>query len=233
MRTLALTLLAISFTVTLALPALADKGKLSDGDRAEILALTEKVETAIINKDLKLLQDCCDPWDGLWIDIGLSAGWFEPSPIIYYGWVQIPEMLKDDHLYFLGNADGSGYPVYGRAPEIIWRGREGVFEPDGECRQTIDDIRWPTEDGLSLADIMQKNDGRELDAFTREPANMVFYWEDKIHFVQYFYAGEDRDPQEPYDNDFWFLLFGRDPNSGHSQREWCLKGIAHLAGWGI
>lgn len=233
MKTLALMLLATLLTVVLALPALADKGKLSDSDRAEILALTDKVETAIINKDMKLLQECCDPWDGLWIDAGLGAGWYNPSPIIYYGWLQIPEMLDDDHIYFLGTADGSGYPVYGRAPEVVWSGRRGVFEPDGECRQNVSDIRWPTEDSLSLADIMQKNDGRELDAFTYPPANMVFYWEDKHHYVQYFSAGEDRKAEEPYDNDFWFLLFNRDPNSNQSQREWCLSGIAHLDGWGI
>jgi hypothetical protein len=229
MKLLSIAAMFIAISVLLGLPAAADKGKLSDSDRAEILALTEKVETAIINKDLELLQECCDPWDGLWIDAGFGAGWETPSPIIYYGWEQIPSLLRDNHLYFLGNADGSGSPVYGRAPEIIWQGRwqiREVNEPSGAgSSRAFPFIMRRT----SLADIMQANDGREVDTLTYPPANVVFYWEDKYHYVQYFHVGA----QEPYDNDFWFLLFNRDPNRRQSQREWCLSGIAHLDGWGI
>lgn len=234
MKTLALMLLATSFAVMLALPSLADKGKLSDSDRSEILALTDNVEAAIINKDLKLLQECCNQEDGLWIDAGFAPCTLEPYPIIYYGWAQIPQLLEDDHLYFLGCTEGSGFPVYGKAPEIIWRGRWGVLEPDFEMNYPdLDAIRWPTEDGISLTDIMQDNEGRELDSFTWESTTMTFYWREEFHFVQYFSAGKDRDVDEPYDNDFWFLLFNRDPNRSHSHREWCLSGIAHMYGWGI
>jgi hypothetical protein len=211
-----------------ATPAFA-LSKLDDEDRVEIMALTEKAEQAIISKDLVALQSLCNPWDGLWIDSGHSGG--NPSPIIYYGWDQIPTILEDDHLYFLGWADGSGFPIYGRAPEIVWRGRWGDRQLDGEESDAgLAMIDWPTKDGLSLADIMQENDGRELDAFTREPANMTFIWQDKYHFVQYFSTGEQSDPECPYDiaydNDFWFLVFDW-------TGEWHLYGIAHLDGWGI
>lgn len=224
MKTLALMLPATLLTVVLALPALADKGKLSDSDRAEILALTDKVETAIINKDLKLLQECCDPYAGLMIDAGFGIP-------IYFGWDQVPLIVRNNWLYFLGNADGSGFPVYGRAREIIWEGSwqvRGVFEPtDSPWRKGIPWIRSK----VSLSEIMQNNDGQELDSLTVEPSNMLFAWQDEYNFVQYFFAGEDRDPQVPHDNQFWFLLF--DTRAERAKQEWCLSGIAHLDGWGI
>lgn len=231
MRTLATLLLAATYAILLASPALADKGKLTSADRAEILALTDKIETAILNKDMKLLQDCCDPWDGLWIDAGFGAGWENPSPIIYYGWEQIPSLLRDRRLYFLGNADGSGFPMYGRAPEIIWQGRWQVREPSksvgGREMRTFPFIMMR----FALGEIMSRNDGRELDSFTYPPANLIFAWQDKYHFMQYFSAGEDGKPEDPYDNQFWFLIFGMRPE--HPEPVWCLKGIARLDGWGI
>jgi len=204
-------------------------GTLSDEDKSQILALTEQVEQAIIEKNLVALQNLCDPWEGLWIDAGTWGD--DPAPIIYYGWEQIPEILDDDHLYYLGWADGSGLPVYGRAHEIVWEGRWEVHDVlDPPYTGELWKDPW-IRDSISLSEIMQENDGRELDAFTYPPANMVFYWQDKYHFVQYFYAGEDRNPQEPYDNQFWFLLF----TTKHRWQDgkWCLCGIAHLDGWGI
>ena len=171
----------------------------------------------------------CDPWHGLWIDAGHSGS--DPSPIIYYGWEQIPTILDDNHLYFLGWADGSGLPVYGRAPEIVWEGCwevHDVLDPPYAGELWKDPWVW---DKISLSEIMQENDGCELDAFTYPPANMLFRWQDKYHFVQYFYAGDDRNPKEPYDNQFWFLLFKT--KAERPEREWCLCGIAHLDGWGI
>lgn len=231
MRTLATLLLAVTYAILFISPALADKRKLSDADRAEILALTETVEIAIINKDLNLLQECCDPWDGLWIDAGFGAGWVSPSPIIYYGWEQIPSMLRDRRLYFLGWADGSGFPIYGRTPEIIWQGRWQTREPaafaGGSEMRTFPFMMQKS----ALDDVMSRNDGREIDAFTYPPANLIFAWEDEYHFMQYFSAGEDGKPEEPYDNQFWFLLFGK--RSEQPEPVWCLKGIAHLDGWGV
>ena len=201
-----LLLVAFLLIPVLAIPARA-LGTLSNEDKAEILALTEKVEQAIIEKNLVALQNLCDPWDGLWIDAGHGAGWFNPAPIIYYGWEQIPEILGDDHLYFLGWADGSGLPVYGRSHEVVWEGRwevHDVVEPPYAGELWKDPWAW---DKLSLPEIMETNDGREVNAFTYPPANMLFRWQDTYHFVQYFYAGEDRNREEPYDNQFWFLVF--------------------------
>lgn len=197
---------------------------LSEDDRAEIWALTERAEQAIINKDLVALQSLCDPYRGLWVDAGYGL-------LIYYGWEQIPQMLENDWLYFIGSADGSGHPVYGRTSEIIWEGRWEVHDIP-EPPDAVELRREPTVwNRVSLAAIMQSPDGRLLDGFTREPANMTFYWRDKSNFVQYFYAGEDRDLEMPYDNDFWFLVF--DTRVERLQREWCLVGLAHLDGWGI
>jgi|GEM_PF-2324642 len=221
-------LLAIA-TLFVAAPASA-LGTLSNEDRAQILALTEEVEQAIIERDLAALQSLCDPWEGLWIAAGHGAG-FEPAPIIYYGWEQIPTILGDDHLYFLGWADGSGLPAYGRSHEIVWEGRWEVHDVlDPPYAGELWKDPW-IRDRISLSEIMQENDGRELDAFSYPPANMTFYWQDKYHFVQYFYAGDDRDEKEPYDNQFWFLLF----TTKHRWKDgkWCLFGIAHLDGWGI
>jgi hypothetical protein len=231
MRTITLTLLAVSLAGFFEFPAFAELSKLTDADRIDILALTDKVETAIINKDLKLLQECCDPYDGMWIDAGFGAGWVSPSPIIYYGWEQLPTLLRDKHLYFLGWADGSGFPVYGRAPEIIWQGRWQTREPS-ESTGVQSSWAFPfIMRRTSLPQIMQAYDGREVDAYTYPPSNMIFPWEDKYHFVQYFSAGEDGKPEEAYDNQFWFLLF--DIRSEQPEPVWCLKGIAHLDGWGI
>ncbi len=217
---IALLTIAASFV---AAPASA-LGTLSNEDRAEILALTEQVEQAIIEKDLVALQNLCDPYAGLMIEAGFGLS-------IHYGWEQIPSMMRNKWLYFIGNADGSGNPVYGRTPEIIWEGRwqiHDVLEPsDADGLRRFPNLI----DKISLSEIMQENDGHELDAFTYPLANMTFYWQDSYHFVQYFYAGEDRDPQIPHDNQFWFLIFNT--KAERPEREWCLCGIAHLDGWGI
>ncbi len=70
-----------------AAPPASAKGTLSDEDKAEILALTEKVEQAIISKDLVALQSLCDPYCGLWVDAGYGL-------LISYGWEQIPQMIE-------------------------------------------------------------------------------------------------------------------------------------------
>ena len=82
MRTLAVIMLAASLASIPASLATAEKLKLSEADKAEILTLATRVETAVAAKDAKLLQACCDPWGGLWIDAGHS-GCYNPAPVIY------------------------------------------------------------------------------------------------------------------------------------------------------
>ncbi len=230
MRILASLLLAVTLAVLLATPALADKRMLTEEDHVEILALAATVETAIVARDTKLLQECCDPWGGLWIDAGHS-GSYNPAPVIYYGWEQIPELLDDDRLYFVGRADGTGHPVYGRASEVIW---EGTWQVHGVGNDPClgEPGEYPRSLGrIPLPEMIAKCDGREVNSLTYPPANILFPWQYDYHFVQYFFAGEDRNAEEPYDNQFWFLLFDR--RMEQAGRKWCLVGIAHLDGWGI
>lgn len=230
MRTLAVIMLAASLASIPASLATAEKLKLSEADKAEILTLATRVETAVAAKDAKLLQACCDPWGGLWIDAGHS-GCYNPAPVIYYGWEQISDILDDDKLYFLGWTDGSGMPVYGRASEAIW---DGMWEVHGVGNDTNmgEPGEYPMLIGrTSLSEMIALYDGYELDALTHTPANILFPWQYEYHFVQYFYSGEDRNPEEAYDNQLWFLLF--DKRMEQQDEKWCLIGIAHLDGWGI
>lgn len=230
MRTLAVILLAAILASIPASLAAGEKLALSETDKAEILKLATRVETAIAANDTKLLQDCCDPWGGLWIDAGYT-GSYNPAPVIYYGWEQIADIFSDDRLYFLGWADGSGMPIYGRPAEIIWDGEWEVHCVGGDP-SLGEPGNYPfTMKRISLPDMIALYDGYELDELTYPPANILFPWQYDYHFVQYFYAGEDRNAEEPYDNQFWFLLFER--RMEQAGRTWCLAGIARLDGWGI
>jgi hypothetical protein len=198
---------------------------LTDADKVTLLTTAESVKDAIIARDLVALQGYCDHWEGLWIDAGQLGR--DPLPVIYYGWEQIPQMLEDDHLYFLGWADGTGLPVFGRTGEIIWEGRWEVHDVGtGELQQSP----WPVQ-AAPLPELIADNDGWAVDGFTVPPANVLFRWDGVYHYAQYFSAGADGDPAEPFDNQYWFLVF--DLSRMSAKPEWKLIGLAHLDGWGI
>jgi hypothetical protein len=198
---------------------------LTDADKVTLLTTAESVKDAIIARDLVALQGYCDRWEGLWIDAGQLGR--DPLPVIYYGWEQIPQMLEDDHLYFLGWADGTGLPVFGRTGEIIWEGRWEVHDVGtGELQQSP----WPVQ-AAPLPELIADNDGWAVDGFTVPPANVLFRWDGVYHYAQYFSAGADGDPAEPFDNEYWFMVF--DLSRMSAKPEWKLIGLAHLDGWGI
>ena len=220
-------ILTIALTLTALLPPLTAHAlaPLAGADKVALLSMVESVEDAIVARDLVALQSYCDRWAGLWIDAGQLG--HNPLPVIYYGWEQIPEMLDDHRLHFLGWQDGSGLPVFGRTCEIVWEGRWEVHDVGtGELQQSP----W-TVQAAPLPQVITDNDGRAVDGFTTPPANVLFRWDGVCHYAQYFSAGADGDPREPFDNEYWFLVF--DLSRMSAQPEWKLVGLAHLDGWGI
>jgi len=220
-------LLAFALLVSLLWPSFSAFAltPLADAEKAALLNAAKRVEDAVVDRDLEALQSCCSRWMGLWIDAGQLGN--DPMPVIYYGWEQIPQMMEDQRLHLLGWADGTGLPVFGRTGEIVWEGRWEVHDVGtGELRRSP----WPVQ-AVPLPELMTDNDGMAVDRFTVPPANVLFRWNGAYHYVQYFSAGADGDPAEPFDNEYWFLIFGLSRMS--ARPEWKLVGIAYLPGWGI